>query len=275
MASKHGFKWESLALGAKATWAIIVTTNCLYVFTVCVSWLRGGGRPHALWARGGDAAALATVLTITELCSLPARIIWHGCMLVCIFTVHCAGRLHRHDLLAYACIMSRALEVDEPGFDPAPQLKQLEFLVTTRLRHASSTWVRTTLETAACFFLVFILTALSLVSTKHSITAGSIHACLMCGSVVGLGAILWPLAEVAETFEYDVLRYLNNPLVLSRAQKYFGQQLLPHLHCLDWGFRFAGSIVNTRSVGSLLLAMLATLLGSCASVIIDRWDEFV
>merc|ERR1712039_769635 len=58
----------------------------------------------------------------------------------------------------------------------------------------------------------------------------------------------WPLAVVTETFEYDVLRALNNPFILNRAQKYIGQQLLSHLNGLQWGFRFCGTTITAKFV---------------------------
>merc|ERR1712110_1335406 len=76
---------------------------------------------------------------------------------------------------------------------------------------------------------------------------------------LGLCALLgWPLASVAETFEYDVLRWLNNVSVLHHARKYIGDQTLPHLHALDWGFRFAGSVISSRTIGGIMMGMGAT-----------------
>ena len=45
-----------------------------------------------------------------------------------------------------------------------------------------------------------------------------------------------PSASVSEVFEYDVLRYLNNPVLLSQARRHIGDQILPHLQNL--GVRF-------------------------------------
>merc|ERR1711972_361110 len=67
--------------------------------------------------------------------------------------------------------------------------------------------------------------------------------CVLLVLSVSLGL---PIASVAETFEHDVLRSLNNPVVVRNAQKHFGQQMLGHLHTLEWGFRVGGSVVNMR-----------------------------
>merc|ERR1712113_1226368 len=67
-----------------------------------------------------------------------------------------------------------------------------------------------------------------------------------------------PLAAVAETFEYDVLRALNNPSVLKHAQQHFGQQLLAHLRTLDWGFRFGGAVINNRMAVHVATALVIT-----------------
>merc|ERR1712217_488909 len=83
--------------------------------------------------------------------------------------------------------------------------------------------------------------------------------------VIAMGmcaSIGWPLASVAETFEYDVLRWLNNVLVLHHARKYIGDQTLPHLQALDWGFRFGGSVINLRTISGILMGMGATLIGT-------------
>ena len=45
----------------------------------------------------------------------------------------------------------------------------------------------------------------------------------VCIAVLG-----FPLANVAETFEHDVVRAPNNPGVVQRAETHFGQQQLAH-----------------------------------------------
>ena len=71
-----------------------------------------------------------------------------------------------------------------------------------------------------------------------------------------------PVAHVAEVFEYDVLRALNTPLVVKRAQAHFGQQLLAHLHTLDWGFRINGTVIHMRLVMGVGVAALMAVVAS-------------
>merc|ERR1712039_303596 len=75
-------------------------------------------------------------------------------------------------------------------------------------------------------------------------------------------ALTFPLALVSETFEYDVIRALNTPTILKRAQKHFGQQVLHHLTKLDWGFRFGGAVINTKIIVNILYALVLTFIAS-------------
>merc|ERR1719433_1177194 len=76
-----------------------------------------------------------------------------------------------------------------------------------------------------------------------------------------------PLASVAETFEYDVLRTLNNSRIMNRAQLFFGQQLLPHLHTLDWGFRISGTVINTKLAGQIVVGLSVGIIGTVTSAV--------
>merc|ERR1712060_893681 len=71
--------------------------------------------------------------------------------------------------------------------------------------------------------------------------------------------LTYPLALVAETVEYDVIRALNTPAILRQAQKHLGQQMLPHLTNLEWGFRFGGAVINTRIVMQVACALAVTI----------------
>ena len=77
-------------------------------------------------------------------------------------------------------------------------------------------------------------------------TMGTMVYATVCIAVLG-----FPLAHVAEIFEHDVVRALNSPVVVQRAQKYFGQQLRAHLRTLKRGFRMGSTAFNVR-VFSLL-----------------------
>ena len=141
--------------------------------------------------------------------------------------------------------------------DPIPELKELEALVTSRLRMASNSWVRRSMLTAIAAGALFV--AMAFVSVYEDRTPKILLSIAVVGAC--LCAIVWSLASVSETFEYDVLLVLNNPMALSRAQRYIGQQMLPHLQHLNWGFRFCGSVINTRAVSAIALTMFSALVG--------------
>ena len=64
--------------------------------------------------------------------------------------------------------------------------------------------------------------------------------------------------------EHDVIRALNNPSVLSGAQRHFGQQFIAHLLTLDWGFRFGGSVISVKMVVQIALAVMVTVTATAA-----------
>merc|ERR1712238_214277 len=122
----------------------------------------------------------------------------------------------------------------------------------------------------------FLLLGTSVLFTKHKLVRHLARHCFimfMCLLLCGLAG--WPLAAVAETFEYDVLKWLNNVSVLRDAQKYIGQQTLPHLHALDWGFRFGGSVINSRTVSNVVVGMAAALLGTLGQAIFELSTDTV
>merc|ERR1712217_257588 len=78
----------------------------------------------------------------------------------------------------------------------------------------------------------------------------------MCIILLALAlSLATPLAATAETFDFDVLRALNNPLVMQKAQKHFGQQLLNHIILLEWGFRLGGTVITVKMVRDIITAM--------------------
>merc|ERR1712062_351601 len=83
----------------------------------------------------------------------------------------------------------------------------------------------------------------------------------------GAAAIALPLSSVAESFEYDMRRSLNNPLLLNRSRRFIGDQMLTYLGSLDWGFRFGGNTINARMTTGVLVAMLSMLVGTFGSKI--------
>merc|ERR1712113_678631 len=82
----------------------------------------------------------------------------------------------------------------------------------------------------------------------------------ICFALVFAALFGAPLARVAETFEHQVFHALNNPSVLKNAQQHLGEQLLPHLHSLHWGFHLGQTVIDMRVVTSILVALaIATL----------------
>merc|ERR1712194_765772 len=138
-----------------------------------------------------------------------------------VWLVSLAAMLHQHDLFCYAGAMKRALEEPDAKFDIIPALKRLEVRVTARLRKANAEWVRVVVYVLVNLFLLVLAVCMSL------LTAYGLPKLLAFGLIASLGlAMLFcmaaPLASVAETFEYDVVRALNNPLLLTNARRYFG-----------------------------------------------------
>merc|ERR1711974_179652 len=80
-----------------------------------------------------------------------------------------------------------------------------------------------------------------------------------------------PLANVAEVFEFEVVRYLNTPSLLRHSLNYFDDQLLPHLRYLEWGFRFGGTLITPGIVGVILTALVLTIVTTVSQVI---WSKF-
>merc|ERR1712060_164162 len=103
--------------------------------------------------------------------------------------------------------MKIGFAIDDPDFNPIDELHDLEMLVTARLRNASATWVRTAIELIIIAGFLFLVLASSLLFNKSPM----IRYVVLNGIVMLLCLLIcafagFPLASVAETFEYDVLR---------------------------------------------------------------------
>merc|ERR1740121_1129099 len=164
------------------------------------------------------------------------------------------SKLHEHDLKCYAGAMVKAM----PRADSSlvmPSLMKLEFTVSARLRYASTTWVRfTVLEILLVGIVALVACSRLLLSDTTGFTSGWIMI-LVTTSLLVL-VLSTPLAAVAETFEYDVLRALNKPSVIKHSQQHFGQQLLGHLQTLDWGFRVGGTVISKKMVVHIATALI-------------------
>merc|ERR1712228_1121841 len=121
---------------------------------------------------------------------------------------------------------------------------------------ASTTWVRFTVIEILLFGFVALLSCTRLLLSETRLTYDwSVALAFTTFCLILLSA---PLAAVAETWEYDVLRALNNPSALHHAQRHFGEQLLDHLRTLDWGFRVGGTVINNRMVVQIATALIIT-----------------
>jgi hypothetical protein len=138
-------------------------------------------------------------------------------------------KLHEHDLFCYAGAMYCALEDGDEGV--LEDLNKLEISVTTRFRSASATWVRTVLANFAIHFTSFLLLVTHLMSDP---TFGELEltmTCFISFQTVFIVLLTYPIASVSAVFEYDVLRTLNQPLVLHRAIRLFGPQMFITCMC--------------------------------------------
>lgn len=264
-ATEHGFCWKHTLRSAHVAWLGIFCVIVAYVVAAAQRWRLGASVVQIITEARFDEKATShgKVQAIIEFTSLPFRCLWVAVLFGQLWMINFISQLHRHDLLNYAHAMTEALEVEDPNFNPMPHLKELETLVTTRLRHASSTWVKVAVELLFICVLAFLLLVPALLNGDFSELLHMLsHGVNMLVAVAGAVFIGWPLASVAETFEYDVVRYLNNPVVLSRAIKHLGNQTLSHLQFLEWGFRYSGCVINSRYVLTIMFGLLATLVGS-------------
>mmetsp|Transcript_89983 Transcript_89983/g.237416 ORF Transcript_89983/g.237416 Transcript_89983/m.237416 type:complete len:117 (-) Transcript_89983:421-771(-) len=98
-----------------------------------------------------------------------------------------------------------------------------------------------------------------------------IVAAILCGFIVMISQF-FPFAAVAEVYEYDLLRTLNKPQVLHKVMKHLGQQMLPHLHTLDWGFKIGQTMINMKLVINLIMGMSLALITTVGSALMSTID---
>merc|ERR1711879_927933 len=160
--------------------------------------------------------------------SLPFRMIWGSVVLSAAWLVDYACEVHRHDLLCYARATATALS--SKIVEPLELLRQVEITVTQRLRHASNTWVKVAVMEIFVCMASAMLVSVGMLLDKADMSIFHVSYRIIVVSV--LAAIIMqlglPLSNVAEVFEYDVVKYLNNPVVLGGARRYIGDQTLPH-----------------------------------------------
>merc|ERR1712032_317957 len=71
-----------------------------------------------------------------------------------------------------------------------------------------------------------------------------------------VGFLLYQLAILAETFDYDVVRTLNTPRVLQHAKRHFGDLFLVHVESLQWGFRSCGKVITMSFATNIAAALM-------------------
>lgn len=179
-------------------------------------------------------------------------------------------QLHKHDLLSYAAAVTRALEVNDGEMQVVEDLDNLEVTVTARFRQANERWVPLIVYTIITFFAAFlVLVVLVITQPLHIFQRVCFVFCLIMLPIF-MWVLGYPLSMVSEVFEFDVLRTLNRPLLLFRAQRFFGQQLLKHLSLLEWGYRFGGTLITPRFVSNIAVGLAITALTTISQVLFDN-----
>merc|ERR1712194_358949 len=112
------------------------------------------------------------------------------------------------------------------------------------------------------FCLSWILIAGMLLLAGHHKEEGIRWLWMLMGYSALIVVLLAPMAAVAETFEYEVLKVLNSLSTWNASQKYFSIPLLSHVKSLDWGFRIGGIVIGQRVLSQVSVALLISLLVS-------------
>jgi hypothetical protein len=257
--------WQQLVNSVRMTWCLSV---CGVALTYSFLWPMNVTPFLDARLALGSASSLGLCLGLAQFITFfPFCFVFYGSH----FLVFFASSLHRHELLCYAGAMVKAIEGDGAASDVVPSLKKLELMMTARLRHGSRTWVRFTVYEVLCSGAWVLISAMFLVSRSDS---GMWLARLVLASTI-IVVLLAPLAAVSETFEYDVLKALNNPSILKGAQKYFGQQLLAHLNSLDWGFRVGGVVIGQRFLAQITTPLLIGILTAVSSTLQSNFESAV
>jgi hypothetical protein len=262
--TKRGFNWRKSARGAKRLQTVAFVITVLIILWLArkakVSNLCEEASQSDILSGGHSAENLCTALMLANGLLLPMLVYM---ILGIVWATRLLCKLHQHELMWYANALAEVLEEDQGYSDLMSQLSTAELSVTFRLRWASSTWVRAVLLFLVCLCILILVIVTYLMSGKDqsmgSVILASAFLVFTAGLIIAMGL---PLAQVAEVFEYDVLHALNNPLVVQNAQRYFGQQLLSHLHTLGWGFRFGQTVINLRLVMNVLAALMVTIITS-------------
>jgi len=259
--SLRGFPWAECRFHTYACWAISSAVNLAFGGNFFYHAVHGNA--DFSW----DVGPFVTALSAINYLGFVGRAFFFNISLSHVWVIAILMRLHRHDLFCYAAALARALHDPHPDDKMPSALEKLELTVTTRFRHASSTWVPLAMYIAIVMGSIsLVIISILMVGVKLSYPWLFVLSLILSSSICSV--ILIALSFVAETFEYDVLRALNTPFLLKQAQMYFGQQLLPHLHVLEWGFRFGGSVLSARYVTNIVGGLFVGLVASISQAML-------
>mmetsp|Transcript_42867 Transcript_42867/g.91933 ORF Transcript_42867/g.91933 Transcript_42867/m.91933 type:complete len:613 (-) Transcript_42867:630-2468(-) len=181
--------------------------------------------------------------------------------------------LHIVELRWFAENVAATLESDnaQNKEDLLFELDSVESKITRRFITASHGWVFTVATCVSAVGVVWLAGLGFLVTTGisslHTLDVIEVVALLFLMTCT-MGWSFLPFAKVAEVHEYDLLRTLNKPQILFRAMPLFGQQMLPHLHTLEWGFKIGQTIINMRLVVNVLGAVAITCITTIGAAVI-------
>jgi hypothetical protein len=195
---------------------------------------------------------------------------WCPMFVSCVVLVYISCDLHDYELKWYANGLAECLINDTLTFDLLPPMTRTEEMVTSRLRFASSSWAAVSLSSCMFMAVSFVVTATQMLTMPLDIWEVCRHSAYLISMLLFMAFLIFPIAQVAETFEYDVLRALNKPSIVHHAQRYFGQQLLSHLHTLNWGFRVGGTMINASLVMRLVTAVGATAVATISQAALQH-----
>jgi len=274
--TRRGFNW---GLSVKSLQRFVFTSVCwsLFMIAIILRNLAMGATPCQLAET--DQTSRALLETLAKNSCMPASCVYLVATPACfhvLFGVFWSSRLfcqfHKHELMWYAHALAEILQMDDGQTELMEQLSAAESSVTARLRQASATWVKSAIFALAGISLMIVVLVTYLMSDLDKTTED-----LLFAIPVGLMLLTFlfligtPIAGVAEVFEYDVLHALNNPLVVKNAQRHFGQQLLPHLHTLGWGFRFGQTVINLRIIVNVFAALMITIITSVSHSVLQQF----
>merc|ERR1712150_113560 len=263
--SLQGFNWASLKLSV----CVFAVSGTLIVVFNWVSHILTLRSETNLWSQCAKTAPVMSKLLLTSH-------IWffYGFGLAIMFSTSTAfhvfmlSKLHAHDLRCYSGAVAETLEHSE---EPLPFMKELEDAIGDRFHRASQTWVVATVRCMIVLGLSFIFLLLQLFAMLSSSNYNIFMLVVATGSCL-LGVVLLgaPMASVSETFEHDVLRGLNTPLVLKHAQTHLGEQLPSHLRNLQWGFRVGGTDINMRLLSSVIMTALTSIVAITSQAVANQ-----